>query len=87
KKKKKKKRHRPPGPRTPGNGTTLQPVVPSVSSQVLPTHPDALEYPDETLESLSATGVLANVSTRERKELRSEDTRYCANHFAGRVVL
>ncbi|KAJ7211789.1 hypothetical protein B0H12DRAFT_386684 [Mycena haematopus] len=76
-----------PGREPPAAGPILQPVMPSVSSQVLPTHPDALRYPDKTLETLPATGVLANLSARERKDLRWEDNRYCANYFAGHVVL
>ncbi|KAJ7216935.1 hypothetical protein C8J57DRAFT_1482986 [Mycena rebaudengoi] len=33
-----------------------------------------------------ATGVIGSLTTGERRQQRSEDARYCARHFAGRVV-
>ncbi|KAJ6607988.1 hypothetical protein B0H10DRAFT_2439300 [Mycena sp. CBHHK59/15] len=64
------------------------PVVPSASfSQLLPTDSEAIKYPNKTLVSVAATGVIGSLTTGERREQRSEDTRYCARHFAGHVVL
>ncbi|KAF8172827.1 hypothetical protein K438DRAFT_1940390 [Mycena galopus ATCC 62051] len=64
------------------------PVVPSASfSQLLPTDSEALKYPNKTLVSVAATGVIGILTTGERREQRSEDARYCARHFAGHVVL
>ncbi|KAJ7481500.1 hypothetical protein FB451DRAFT_1364701 [Mycena latifolia] len=40
----------------------------------------AINYPNKTLVSVSATG-------GERREQRAEDARYCAKHFVGHVVL
>ncbi|KAJ7460750.1 hypothetical protein FB451DRAFT_1371607 [Mycena latifolia] len=77
-----------PGRDPPSAGlSTPQPVVPSASdSHRLPTDPEAIDYPNKTLISVSATGVIDGLTTGERKEQRSEDARYCARHFAGRVV-
>ncbi|KAJ7366563.1 hypothetical protein DFH08DRAFT_1072039 [Mycena albidolilacea] len=64
------------------------PVVPSASfSQLLPTDSEAIKYPNKTLISVAATGVIGSLTTSERKEQRSEDAQYCARHFAGHVVL
>ncbi|KAJ7086360.1 hypothetical protein B0H15DRAFT_346353 [Mycena belliarum] len=64
------------------------PIVPSESfSELLPTDSEALEYPNKTLISVAATGVLGSLTTDERSERRSMDARYCARHFAGHVVL
>ncbi|KAJ7866687.1 hypothetical protein B0H13DRAFT_2281404 [Mycena leptocephala] len=64
------------------------PVVPSASfSELLPTDSEALKYPNKTLVSVAATGVIGSLTTGERREQRSEDARYCARHFAGHVVL
>ncbi|KAF7336892.1 Pkinase-fungal domain-containing protein [Mycena venus] len=64
------------------------PVVPSASfSQLLPTDSEAVKYPNKTLVSVVATGVIGSLTTGERREQRSEDARYCARHFAGHVVL
>ncbi|KAF7336831.1 Pkinase-fungal domain-containing protein [Mycena venus] len=64
------------------------PVVPSASfSQLLPTDSEAVKYPNKTLVSVAATGVIGSLTTGERREQRSEDARYCARHFAGHVVL
>ncbi|KAJ6591249.1 hypothetical protein DFH09DRAFT_197201 [Mycena vulgaris] len=75
-----------PGREPPSAGlSTPQPVVPLASdSQLLPTDPEAINYPNKTLVSVSATCGLA---TGERREQRAEDARYCAKHFAGHVVL
>jgi hypothetical protein len=62
--------------------------VPSASfSELLPTDSEALKYPNKTLVSVDATGVMGSLTTGERKEQRSKDARYCARHFAGHVVL
>jgi hypothetical protein len=62
--------------------------VPSASfSELLPTDSEALKYPNKTLVSVAATGVIGSLTTGERREQRSEDARYCARHFAGHVVL
>ncbi|KAJ7855986.1 hypothetical protein B0H14DRAFT_730290 [Mycena olivaceomarginata] len=64
------------------------PVVPSASfSQLLPTDSEAIKYPNKTLISVAATGVIGSLTTGERREQRSEDAEYCARHFAGHVVL
>ncbi|KAJ7455254.1 hypothetical protein B0H11DRAFT_2067365 [Mycena galericulata] len=64
------------------------PVIPSVSdSQLLPTDPVAIVYPNKTLESVPTTAVIGGLPTEERKEQRSEDARYCARNLAGHVVL
>jgi hypothetical protein len=58
-------------------------VLPSAfNSLLLPTDPEAINYPDKTLESVSATGGLA---TEKCDELRWKDAQYCANYFPGRV--
>ncbi|KAJ6577121.1 hypothetical protein B0H10DRAFT_1963213 [Mycena sp. CBHHK59/15] len=63
------------------------PVVLSASfSELLPTDSEALKYPNKTLVSVPATGVIGSLTTGERTEQRSEDTRYCARHFAGHVT-
>ncbi|KAJ6600235.1 hypothetical protein B0H10DRAFT_2230950 [Mycena sp. CBHHK59/15] len=63
------------------------PVMPSASfSELLPTDSEALKYPNKTLVSVAATGVIGSLTTGERTEQRSEDARYCARHFAGHVV-
>ncbi|KAF7347427.1 Pkinase-fungal domain-containing protein [Mycena venus] len=62
-------------------------VVPSPShSQVLPTDPDALHYPNKTLETVSPTGVIGNLKSDECDEQRSQDADYCRRHFAGHVL-
>ncbi|KAF7357605.1 Pkinase-fungal domain-containing protein [Mycena sanguinolenta] len=78
-----------PGREPPGASfSTPEPVFPSNSnSQILPTDPEAIEYPDKTLDSVAATAVIGNLSTEERKEQREMDARCCATYFAGRVVL
>ncbi|KAJ6466319.1 hypothetical protein C8R45DRAFT_1021276 [Mycena sanguinolenta] len=78
-----------PGREPPGAGfSTLRPVMPSTSnSKILPTDPEAIEYPDKMLESVVATAVVGNLSTEEHKEQREKDARRCAKYFAGRVVL
>ncbi|KAJ7214639.1 hypothetical protein C8J57DRAFT_1600858 [Mycena rebaudengoi] len=63
------------------------PVVPSASfCQLLPTDSEAIKDPNKTLVSVAATGVIGSLTTGERRQQRSEDARYCARHFAGRVV-
>ncbi|KAJ7258626.1 hypothetical protein C8J57DRAFT_1644584 [Mycena rebaudengoi] len=63
------------------------PVVPSASfCQLLPTDSEAIKGPNKTLVSVAATGVIGSLTTGERRQQRSEDARYCARHFAGRVV-
>ncbi|KAF8194022.1 hypothetical protein K438DRAFT_1761580 [Mycena galopus ATCC 62051] len=47
----------------------------------------AIKYPNKTLVSVAATGVIGSLTTGERREQRREDARYCARHFAGHVVL
>ncbi|KAJ7773572.1 hypothetical protein DFH07DRAFT_801205 [Mycena maculata] len=78
-----------PGREPPSAGfSTLQPVVPSAShSELLPTDPEALEYPNKTLVTPSATGIVGGLNTAQRKEQREGDARYCAKHFQGHVVL
>ncbi|KAF7357568.1 Pkinase-fungal domain-containing protein [Mycena sanguinolenta] len=78
-----------PGRDPPGTSlSTPEPVLPSTSnSQSLPTDPEAIKYPNKTLESVVATAVVGGLSTEERREQREKDDRCCANHFAGRVVL
>ncbi|KAJ7196292.1 hypothetical protein GGX14DRAFT_403492 [Mycena pura] len=61
-------------------------VVPSASSQILPTDSVAIEYPNKTLESVVATGIVGSVTTAERMEQHDQDAQYCARHFAGHVV-
>ncbi|KAJ7127897.1 hypothetical protein C8R44DRAFT_100631 [Mycena epipterygia] len=79
-----------PGREPPSAGlskSTPQPAVPSASdSQLLPTDPEAISYPNKTLESVSATGVLGGLTPGERTDQRDADARYCARHFAGHVV-
>ncbi|KAJ7203161.1 hypothetical protein GGX14DRAFT_652733 [Mycena pura] len=61
-------------------------VVPSASSQILPTDSEAIEYPNKTLESVVATGVVGSITTAEREEQRERDAQYCATHVASHVV-
>ncbi|KAJ7778693.1 hypothetical protein DFH07DRAFT_1056104 [Mycena maculata] len=62
--------------------STPQHVVPAASdSRLLPTDPEAIEYPNKTLVTPSAT------NTAQRKEQREGDARFCAKHFQGHVVL
>ncbi|KAJ7119669.1 hypothetical protein C8R44DRAFT_178883 [Mycena epipterygia] len=72
----------PPGPRTPFRrplDSTARRAI-GVRLSTLPTDPEAINYPNKTLVSVSATG-------GERREQCVEDARYCAKHFAGHVVL
>ncbi|KAJ7823961.1 hypothetical protein B0H14DRAFT_2825284, partial [Mycena olivaceomarginata] len=74
------------GREPPSVDSTTQPVVlPSAfKSLLLPTDPEAIDYPEKTLESVSAT---CGFVTETCNELRWKDTQYCANYFPGRVVL
>ncbi|KAJ7151446.1 hypothetical protein C8R43DRAFT_1107248, partial [Mycena crocata] len=68
--------------------STPQSVVPSASdSHILPTDLEAIDYPNKTLATLSATGIIDGLNTTERKEQRETDARYCAKHFPEHVVL
>ncbi|KAG5645559.1 hypothetical protein DXG03_005834 [Asterophora parasitica] len=68
--------------------STPQPVAPLASdSQLLPTHPEALQYPNKTLEPVPTTAVIDGLTTDEREQQRAEDAFYCAEHFPGHVVL
>jgi hypothetical protein len=59
-------------------------LPPAPNSLFLPTDPEAINYPDKILESVSATGGFV---TEMCNELGWKDTQYCANYFPGHVVL
>jgi hypothetical protein len=68
--------------------STPQPVVPPASdTQFLPTDLEAIDNPNKTLVTVSATGIIGGLLTAQRKEQREADTRYCARHFPEHVVL
>ncbi|KAJ6531117.1 hypothetical protein B0H19DRAFT_1327234 [Mycena capillaripes] len=78
-----------PSRKPPSVVSNTRPVVLPLASNSLslPTDPDAIDYPDKTLISVSATGAIGGLATEVRKELRSQDAEYCAKHFPGHVVL
>ncbi|KAJ6581348.1 hypothetical protein B0H19DRAFT_1251580 [Mycena capillaripes] len=63
------------------------PVVPTPTSQLLPTHSDALDNPNKTLVSVSLTGVMGNIPTDICQEKCAQVARYCARYFASHVLL
>ncbi|KAJ6515083.1 hypothetical protein C8R47DRAFT_1089966 [Mycena vitilis] len=67
--------------------STPQPAVPLASGQVLPTDPEAVDFPNKTLGSVSVTDIVPGLSTNQRKEQRAHDADYCRTHFRGHVVL
>ncbi|KAJ7696080.1 hypothetical protein B0H17DRAFT_1178129 [Mycena rosella] len=78
----------PTGPGTPSTGlATPQPVVPSTSdSQLLPLDPEAIDHPNKTLVTPSATGIISGLTTAQRKEQHEDDApstlpaTWCSHH-------